>query len=378
MAGHATALFSHFGDIMTAPHGPFVYAWWFFTGVQIPRLAVIGFFVISGYLIGGGVLTQMRRRQDFLREYLIHRVARIYVVLLPAIFLTFALDWTGRTLFARSAVYDIEILKGHFSSALILPEILNLQEIYSPFYGSNGPLWSLACEFWYYITFPLLLLPWARNYSPMVRFCGFVVGVALLVALSLPSSFFKFGYVLWALGALATMAPRPILRSRWLSLALWIAAVTLTRLLVRGPLLVAHPYVQDAADLIVAATFINLALSVRFGPQNGWPLLKYRVHEAFADFSYSLYSIHATVLIFIVAAFNQALGKGWTPHPNGTPQHWVALAVTMAVVIAASYGFSRLTEARTRDARDVLRRLALRAANLRASPATPAIPPESQ
>lgn len=377
MAGHATAMFSHFGDIMTAPHGPFLYAWWFFTGSQMAHLGVVGFFVISGYLIGGGVLAQIRERRDFLREYFIHRVARIYVVLLPALALTVALDGIGRSVFAASGVYEISLLKGHFSPFFIFPEILNLQEIYAPFYGSNGPLWSLACEFWYYVTFPLLLLPWARNYSAKARWGGFLLGAALLVALSTPPSFFKFGYVLWGLGALAAVLPRPALRSRWLSLLLWIAAVTVTRLAVRGPLLAAHPYLQDVADLTVALTFVNLALSVRFGPQNGWRLLQFRFHETLADFSYSLYSIHAPVLIFIIAALNQALGAGWTPHENGTPAHWMALAATMSVTLAASYGFSRLTEARTREARDFLRRHLSRVAGLRAIAAR-VVPPGSR
>src|ERR1035441_502485 len=33
-----------------------------------------------------------------------------------------------------------------------------LQSVVSPVFGSNGPLWSLSYEFWYYILFPVLMI----------------------------------------------------------------------------------------------------------------------------------------------------------------------------------------------------------------------------
>ncbi len=359
LAVHATNTFVSLADIMHAPHSPGVYAWWFFVSFELGHQAVVGFFVMSGFLVGGAVLAHLKKQQDFLREYLIHRFARIYVVLIPAIAVTFLLDTLGRSFFSDTGVYDWPTFQGHFAPRHILTNLLNLQEIWAEYYGTNGPLWSLACEFWYYITFPLLLLPFARNYSPLVRFSGFALGLVLFALLAIPPSWFRLGYALWAIGAFATLATRPLIRSRWISLALYVAAVVPIRLLVRGPYLAAWPWLQDAADLTTALVFVNLAISIRFGPREGWAqgwaLFRPRLHKHLADFSFSLYCIHMPVLILARAIAGQIFGPDWAKQ-LATPLHWGVMAAVMTIAVAGGYAFSRATEAHTSSARRVLRR----------------------
>jgi len=360
LAVHATNMFVSLGDIMTASHSAPVYGWWFLSAFEFGHQAVVGFFVISGYLVGGAVLAALKKQQDFLREYLIHRFARIYIVLVPALLLTFVFDSTGRGAFPATGVYDWPVFQGHFSPSLFLGNLANVQGILVDFYGTNGPLWSLACEFWYYITFPLLLLPFAKNYSPFARYGGFAVGAAMFLTLAIPQSiWFRFGYVIWGLGAAATLAPRPLVKSRWLALAIFVAAIIPIRLLVRGPLLAAHPWLQDGADFICAALFANLLVTVRFAPQQGWALVRPKLHKRLADFSFSLYSIHMPTLILMRAAAAQAMGADWAKQ-LATPLHWVVLFSAMAITILVAYGFSRATEARTSAARRVLRQAFLR------------------
>jgi peptidoglycan/LPS O-acetylase OafA/YrhL len=355
LAVHATNMFVSLADIMSAPHSAPVYAWWFFASFELGHQAVLGFFVMSGYLVGGGVIAHIRKNQDFLREYLIHRFSRIYLVVAPAVFLTLVVDSLGRSLFADSGVYDWPMFKGHFTAPLFFGSLANLQGIVTDYFGTNGPLWSLACEFWYYITFPLLLMPLARNYSPLVRFGGFALGLALVAALSIPQSWFKFGYILWVMGAAATLAPRPLIKSRWIALAIYTVAVVLIRLLVRGPNLVAFPWLMDAADIVGSALFIVVILSFRFGPHEGFALFRPKIHKTLADFSFSLYSIHMPLLILARAAAGHFFGPGWAQQ-LATPQHWATMAAVMTATVGAAYVFSRFTEARTGAARRVLRR----------------------
>jgi peptidoglycan/LPS O-acetylase OafA/YrhL len=351
---HATNIFVNLGDIMSAPHAAQVYAWWFVVSWELGHQAVIGFFVMSGFLVGGAIIAQIKKQKDFLQEYLIHRFARIYMVTAPAIALTFLLDSTGRTVFASSTAYEASLTPGHLSLEALAGNLVNLQGIWTTYFGTDGPLWSLACEFWYYITFPLLLLPFARNYSPALRFGGFALGVALLIALSIPSSFFLPGYSLWVIGSLATLIPRPLIRSRWVALAIYAAAVIPIRLLVRGPLLAEYPWALQAADTLTTLLFVNLIVTLRFGPLDGWSLLKSSLHRALADFSFSLYCIHVPFLLFLCAASEQILGRGWTK-ALATPQHWSVMAGAMAAALILAYAFSRLTEAKTLAARRILR-----------------------
>src|ERR1700722_19961142 len=50
--------------------------------------AVVLFFVLSGFLIGGAVLNSMRKGSFDLGSYLIARFSRIYIVYIPALIVT--------------------------------------------------------------------------------------------------------------------------------------------------------------------------------------------------------------------------------------------------------------------------------------------------
>jgi peptidoglycan/LPS O-acetylase OafA/YrhL len=356
LTGHAANIFVNQADIMSAPHAFPAYIWWFFSGAGFGHQAVVGFFVLSGWLVGGAVLAKIGKSRDFPRDYFVHRVSRIYVVLAPALLLTAVLDAIGGAFFADSGVYDWPVFQGHFKASLFLANLANLQNIYFGYFGVNGPLWSLACEFWYYVMFALLMTPMARYLPPAQRYGAFALGAAGTVALAAPESFFSLGFAIWAMGAFATRASRPLIRSRWLSLAIYAAAVVLVRLVVRGPLLDAHPMIGQAADLASAALFVNLLLAFRDGPQTGFAALRWRAHAPLASFSFSTYAIHMPIVILARAGAGHFLGRDWATQ-LATPAHY---ALTIAIVFATaicSYGFSRLTEARTGDARRALRRL---------------------
>jgi peptidoglycan/LPS O-acetylase OafA/YrhL len=347
---HANNLFVNQADIMSASHAAPAYLWWFFTGTEIGHQAVVGFFVVSGWLVGGAAIEKALGGQDFLRDYFIARISRIYVVLIPALFLTLALDSTGRAIFADSGVYDWPVFQGHWSATLFFVNFLSLQSIAADCFGTNGPMWSLACEFWYYIAFPLLLLPLARAYAPAQRLGGFVLGLALVSALSRPENWFAFGFLLWAMGAIATRAPRPVIRSRWLSLGVFAAAVAVIRLAVRGELLAAYPPLGAAADVVGAALFVNVLLAFRDGPPEGFSALRWKFHGALASFSFSLYAIHMPIVVFARAGAGHLFGRDWATRLATTENYAAAVAVIMGTVIGA-YGFSRLTEANTGSAR---------------------------
>jgi peptidoglycan/LPS O-acetylase OafA/YrhL len=353
---HTNNMFINQADIMSAPHPAPAYVWWFLAAYELGHQAVVGFFVISGWLVGGAAIEKTLRGQDYLRDYFIHRFSRIYLVLIPALLLTLALDGAGRALFSDAGVYDWPLFQGHFSATLFFANCLSLQGIAADFFGTNGPLWSLACEFWYYITFPLLLLPFTRTYTPAVRFGGFTLGLVLTLALAAPEkSWFGFGFLLWAMGAAASRAPRPLIGSRWLSLGIYAATVTIIRLLVRAKLVAAHPGLDHVADVVSAALLVNLLLAFRDAPQEGFSALRWKIHAPLANFSFSLYAVHMPLAIFARAGAGHFLGRDW-PLRLATFENYAAAIVVILAASASAYGFSRLTEANTGAARRALRR----------------------
>jgi len=351
---HATNLFLNQADIMSASHAAPVYLWWFLTGFESGHQAVVGFFVLSGYLVGGAVLSRMREPKPFLKDYYLHRVTRVYVVLIPTLLLTLLLDFLGRRLFVSSEIYGGAMFEGHFTSSLLFASLLNLQGIYFNFFGTNGPLWSLACEFWYYITFPLLLIFFAKNYSMRFQVAGFSVGLLLFIFLLTPESWFGFGFILWGMGAFATLAPGALLRSRFFSLMLLASVLILIRLLVRGPAVEAYPLLSRGADLLAAGAFVNLLLAFRDGPNDGFQILKSDWHRIFADFSFSLYAVHMPLLIFMRAASDQVFGAGWVLQLAEAQNYMLAMSV-ISLTLFGAFLFSRVSEAKTAELRRKLR-----------------------
>jgi len=286
---------------------------------------------------------------------MIDRFSRIYIVMVPALAYGFVVDSIGRRIFPDSGIYDGAFFDGVFTPINIAWTLLQQQHIWAPQAGTNGPLWSLACEMWYYITFPLLLAPLSRAYSTGFRLAAFACGALSVIVMSIPESFFLFGYGVWTLGALVRLARRPLIKSTWLSLGVFLATATLMRLGARGPLVAAYPFVSTLADIGVAATFANLLLSLRFAAEDGFFADLSPIHRRLSDFSYSLYATHAPLCFFVWAGAGSLLGRDWYK-ALPTASHWTLAFALIAAVIAIAYGFSRLTEARTKQLRDFFAR----------------------
>jgi len=128
--------------------------------------SVMIFFVLSGFLVGG---TMLRGRIDgnwSWSSYASNRFTRLWVVLIPALLLGAVWDRTGIVVFGTHGIYGglaqnnvvRFAVRPRLSGTVMLGNALFLQGILTPTFGSNGPLWSLSFEFWYYVLFPLMVL----------------------------------------------------------------------------------------------------------------------------------------------------------------------------------------------------------------------------
>lgn len=124
--------------------------------------AVLVFFVLSGYLISGSIFRMVTRGGWSWKVYLTHRLVRLWVVLVPGLLLCAICDNTGRWLgFApglyggRSGNHLVGDVALRLAPWIFAGNVLFLQAIRVPEFGSDGALWSLAYEFWFYVLFPL-------------------------------------------------------------------------------------------------------------------------------------------------------------------------------------------------------------------------------
>jgi len=346
---HANNIFINQADMMKAAHWPPVYVWWFLTAYTFAHGAVVVFFVLSGFLVGGAAIERARAGKPYIRRYLIDRTSRIYIVLLPALALTFLLDTIGKTVFAGLGAYEHPVYQAAMKSEYLLPSLVSLQGIWFPTYGTNSALWSLGMEYWYYVVCGLVLMPLSAAYSAGQKGAGFALAAALFVAMAVSPSYFLFGSTLWALGALARIAPRPLMRSRWLALGLWIVVMVAVRLLSRGAIIEDHPR-KELIDAVNALLVANLLLTLRFDASEGFWFCRPKYHTALSQFSYSLYATHWPVLLWTQGVALMIFGAGWN-QKLATPVHYAVAIGALVFVMFFAWAFSRATEART----DVLR-----------------------
>lgn len=240
------------------------------------QVAVIGFFVISGY----SIRASLGQHGDGTLAFYVRRVLRIYPLYLGAVLLTHALNVAyrpalelpgftlGSTGWATSAG-NAALLQG-FACATM------------PF---NPPLWSLSVEVFYYALAPLFLLLQRRIAFGLMAltfayFCLPIFGVK--------AEFFHgydaFRHVwAWLLGFyFAELADRHGLCRVWPVLALGLGAVC------------AHP--TSVPDRLSFVTALLVAVAFRFGPQREISPGMRRAFLLLGDLSYPLYLFHVPLL----------------------------------------------------------------------------------
>lgn len=327
--------------------------------------AVMVFFVLSGWLVGGSALVQQWLGTFSARAYALHRISRMWLVLVPSMLLGLcahavhlALDApvpVSGDLVEAFAIASSDPTGTPFGPLTFLGNLVGLNTIVVPNYGGNGVLWSLSHEIVFYALMPLWGAPLVACLKGRTRFAPTVLrlGVVAIVIALLPG-YHRFTLLLWTLGALAG-AGLALASKSWrvptaTKLASWApfgTTIVLTRLGMLPALL---------GDLAVALTFI-LALALHRlgvqtpprtpGPPSALPAegLVARIFRKLAGLSFSLYVLHPLALIAVATVTLQGgrLQAGL--------QGYALLLLAIACSLGLALGFSKLTEARTNQLR---------------------------
>lgn len=340
-------MFIRIVEIPSGDRSVFLYAWAFVCGFA--HHAVVTFFVLSGFLVGGKLLKDRARIDGpYLARYLTARVVRIYLVLVPAILVTVLFDSLGARLDPAFTIYTEDVRRSLTEAEPLVGTLLNFQTIFTPILGSNGALWSLANEFWYYVAAPLVIAL-ATRLPASAAVPATLAGAGILVGFTVASPDFGAGFVLWSIGALAAAVPQTLKPRVRLGIAGFLGALLLFRLVMRSHHMDQFD-LRVGSDLVVALALGYLLYSLRLQPE-ARPRVRSRFHESLSAFSYSLYAVHTPVLMLVCAALERFSGFGWHERPTSSTAV-LAGASALVVVVGFAFLFSRLTEqnnARVRD-----------------------------
>lgn len=357
-------LFLGYGNLSAAERNPLVQAWYFVTGWFGP--AVIVFFVLSGYLVGGIASARASVGSFSIGNYAVDRVSRLYVAFLPALVLTAVLDVAGSIWFADTGFWTHQhpMLAEKVSSApfgslltpsLFFGNLLMLQTIAVPTFGSNMPLWTISLEFWFYAVFGLGAL--VALSKPRRQRVLFAIGL-LLLALLLGKSFLIY-MGLWLIGVASAFVPWRFFEKPWLAGFAFFGVLVATRLFQEA--LGQLSWGTWLRDYAVAFSFAWWLVSMR---STHFRLLGLtgRVNRFMADFSYSLYLIHFPLMLFLLGALHdtgqlESIARGYSPTSStGLALH----AILVIAIYLCAWLFASLTEHRTHLVRARLKSLVSR------------------
>jgi peptidoglycan/LPS O-acetylase OafA/YrhL len=313
--------------------------------------AVMVFFVLSGFLVGGSVVRAIRQRRWSWKRYLTHRIVRLWMVLIPALLLVSLLDRTGLHIFAGqqtlySAPANQQIIYPNLESRLgattFVGNLFFLQEILVRPLGTDQPLWSLTNEFWYYLAFPLIALVVFRRPAQLKT----LLMLCLLVAMSwFVGAKISEYFVIWLMGVFAAVLPwRFSPKLRWPLMMIAIAGFMAIDLVIR-----IHGLEAFQGDLLIGLSAFLLLYGVA-QLQRPFPAGPYRTGSRFMSrISYSLYLTHGPILCFMSAL----LVGAWRILPlNGHTVLIVGAVITTAFAVACAVHF--LFENRTNMVRDYI------------------------
>jgi peptidoglycan/LPS O-acetylase OafA/YrhL len=314
--------------------------------------AVMVFFVMSGYLVGGSAWAELRRTGSLdLGGYAAKRVLRLVIVLYPTLLLTTALVPLSRL-----------IWPGAFQGVAAAPSTLAcnavfLQEALCTVYGGNDSLWSLFHEFWYYSAFPFVALGLAGKGPTRIAWFGTAaILLGLLGVLQVHQVPILPYFGIWLLGFVIAAAPRPrVLPPPWLAGTIFVTVTTAVRMN-RDDL---DGVGAIAADFAIAIAFATLLTSLKWRSKTPPPLSA--VHAQLASFSYSLYCVHIPLLVLYSAICMRLFGVGADMDPDSIFD-WLIVAVGLAFATAGALAMYHLTEKHTATIRDAMFRRRVRVA----------------
>lgn len=313
--------------------------------------AVIIFFVLSGLFISRSVLKAVYENKWSWHKYLINRLSRLCVVLIPALILTLVLDIVAVTYFGYEGYANAYINIKDFIGNLFF-----LQNVFVGVYGSNAPLWSLNYEFWYYMLFPLLLLLVFNKQSKIFKIVYILIATLIISTVGVRMNSY---FTIWLIGTSVLFLPEvkfpkksfiPILALLFLLVAMPIRPLVMT-----GRLFT-ETWTEDlfAVDLFIGLVFGFFIYTLLHFISDNIRNLELRwlgkASKLIAGFSFSLYLIHYPIINTVYY---------WVAHRgfSGFQPNFISIVVEIIIVAficSIAFYFSRMTEARTHIIRKFL------------------------
>lgn len=292
----------------------------FFVG-RLGYEAVIVFFVLSGFLVGGKGLERIHKHEFDVRSYAIDRIVRIGIPLISAIVF---------------GIIVMSIMNIDFSYLVAIGNLLSLQGIAcEPFIS---PFWSLSYEVWFYVILGAIGMVLNGNKKGIFLFLICWLAFMKLV---------PYYLLMWFMGAFAYYL-RPKKKNNavlYISFVLFIFFTCLsTSMADSKAIIIPFKMNRNVVDVFMAFSlcFFIQQIVLCVPKKNTFVSIE-RFFNPLANFSYTLYLTHRITLLLI---FNSILTK-WSH--NLDMKGIVLYILLLFICMLTSWGIYYFTERKTSD-----------------------------
>jgi len=337
---HARAFF--FVDYASvADKNPLIQGFYLLTGFG--HQATVLLLVLSGYLITTSLAHSSRNREWHCGNYLITKSLRYFIVVIPGLLLGLICDAAtikvcGPLVSVPNAFGGFSI-ESRFTPYYFMGNVLFLQEVLVPPFGSNGPLWTLFPLFWSTILFVLVFWMLKKNKELRIKI---FLGAGMCAFVFYTWNRFMLFWPLWFCGSLFAMVP--IERYSWgrtrsftiVACGLCITLLGISRIKMGIPAFVMNVLLSVSMGLVIGRLKGKKETS-----NESKPFSYSRIARCFASFSFTLYCVHFPFLFLISKTICRS--APWQPS-------LLYLGIAMVVIVATlfyAYMVSLWTESKT-------------------------------
>jgi len=308
--------------------------------------AVVVFFLISGWLVGGSLLNKWSQQKS-VTVYAIDRVSRLWTVLIPTFCLMLISAWYMDNIVAIPSHLD---RTNEYSALAFFGNLIGFQTVTLPNFGKNYALWSLANETWYYVLFPLVIFVYRCKTA--LHKCASALAIAGIASF-LPVSILLY-FSLWLLGA--GFSKIRIECGSTTRIALIVVCVTLSvyfRLTGSNADLVVDSFIQD---FVISLPFLALLASMHQSAPTGSAAMRHfrSAAHTLSEFSFTLYVTHVPTIALL-----RYLGRSYLGRESFSPYHAIDYLLyfgTASLLVAIAFLSYLAFESNTVRVRNFLKR----------------------
>jgi len=313
----------------------------FYAVTSLGHQAVILFFVLSGFFISRSVVNNDAIDKFSWFNYFVKRLTRLWCVLIPALFLTYIIDWVGIYSSLSAAVYGgysgssvlQKIVSDDLTFANLISNALFIPTDIIPVLGSNGSLWSLSLEFWSYILFPLIFFMNKASVTRKILYFFLIVLILYLIGV-------KGGvyFLIWLLGLVPVYISFSNKKNTIIFFSISVLLFSVAILAARAQIINDFVFGALIVPLIISSLNIDTSKFLFFE----------KVSKFLSKISFSMYAIHLPIVVLF-----KAILIGDQRLPFGI-QSLVLFLICLILVTLSSYFFWYLFERNTNKIQNII------------------------